>query len=194
MNSLVIFNGNTDPSQETITDWFYEGDFFYMEAFNIGGGEIEIDAFINVEVTPGIIRAIPIERYSDSIQTNIIDTEILFTVPVQFREVDVKKRIVLLAGEAVSIKITVVTLVTACDRVEDISTRIETISRANFLASGFNAQLQLQQNAALASFALALGAAVPSAGASLVALPGVVLPILTPIPIPNLLPGLPLLP
>jgi hypothetical protein len=187
-NRIVIFNGMSN-NLETLTDWFIEGDYFFMEAFDIGDGELEINAFLNIEVE-GVTRVIPILRLVDGVITNVIDTELLFAIPSQFRE-SYRKRLALLVGEEIRIKITLIKEDTACDRTEDVTRRLEAYALANLLLTGYNSQLNLQTNAALAVFSIGIGAALPTGGLSLAALPGAILPILNPVPIPLLPAGLP---
>jgi len=129
MASQVIFNGLTSPSAETVTDWFTEGNFFYLEYFGSLGGEIEIDCWLNIVVEAGVTRIISL---NDSSTTNIIDSERLFRIPIEFTSPSLEKRLILLVGEEVSIKITVASFgieATIPELPEDLKKLIEEFKR-----------------------------------------------------------------
>lgn len=86
----VIIDKVVQTNQENFSDWFVEGDLLTLEAPDVSG-EIEIDAFLNVEIN-NQIKVI-------DVGDNLLDTERLFYIPVEFRDSSFRKRFVFLPSE-----------------------------------------------------------------------------------------------
>lgn len=162
----VIFNGSL-PFGESVTSWFTDGDFIQLEKTS-SDGEFEIEAFLNVETSPGVIRVYPLE-------SNLLDTEKLFIIPAMLNR-NLRKRLILLNTIEVTIRITVLTFLNTCELLRPDLEELKLYGRYSSLSI-------TQTNLALNAFALGIAGALPTGGASLIALPTVIAPILTPIPL-----------
>lgn len=188
MTQLSIFKGTASTTSFNDSDPFYDAIALYIvNPTNID--EIEVEIFIQFEVTPTSNRLIKIfEGY-------ILDTETLIRLPYELRNSLEKKYLVILPSENIELEVWAIyddqpSLLEIETKVNDIKSQLTRIEIEQ-VAIGYN---QLGQNTAieLISTTLGVGLATVTGGTSL-ALPGAVTGVLaqpTATLAPLLLPGI----
>jgi hypothetical protein len=174
----IIFYGVLNQSSINLTDWFIDGDFISLDLIN-ASGEFECEAFLNVKVAGQ-------ERVIDLVSGNTrnwLDTERLFPIPIEFRDSGVQMRLAIISSNNVFVKISVFVTRGVCDETKDLV-------RTNLTVSTYNAVNINRTQAALSAITIGIAAALPTGGASLLELPVTVLPLLTPVPLPQGVPSL----
>lgn len=89
--TIQIFAGVTTRSAATISEIFRDATFLYLVAPE-GGYEIEIDAFLQIYLTPTEQRLIRLEN------NNVLNTEATALIPLEYRNSGYDMRLALYAS------------------------------------------------------------------------------------------------
>lgn len=96
--SRLLYQGTTNTNQVTLTDGFNDLNLIYIKA-PTSTTEIEVDAFLQIYLTPNDTRMI---KLSDP---SVMTTEIIYLIPVEYRLSGYNQRLALYFSESIQIEV-----------------------------------------------------------------------------------------
>lgn len=127
VTTISIFNGTTTPNSENNSANFTAGIGFYLIA-PTSTDEIEIDIYLQVELTVNVTRMVRLEPL------NISNTERLTVIPPQLRDLGLPMYLAIFPSEAINLEILllqpVCTEAIICNQLTQINQKVDALTTA----------------------------------------------------------------